>query len=127
VSVHERAPCDIYPDRPRTCRDYDCRLYAATGLVPDGNRAVIEQRVREWEFGFRSDVERGQAKAVRRAAQFMRRNAGLFPAAMRAGSATAASVLAVKTYELFLNPEMAEAPEQTVRRVIDTARAFDAA
>jgi Fe-S-cluster containining protein len=28
--------CTIYADRPQTCRDYDCRIYAAAGLVPDG-------------------------------------------------------------------------------------------
>ena len=42
--------CSIYADRPQTCRDYDCRIYAAAGLVPDGDRTAIERRVREWEF-----------------------------------------------------------------------------
>jgi hypothetical protein len=119
--------CDIYADRPQTCRDYDCRIYAAAGLVPDGNRAVIARRVREWEFTFASDTDLADAEAVRCAARFMRGNATLFPAAMRVGSATAASVLAVKTYGLFLNPVAVEAPVETVRRVIEAARAFDAA
>jgi uncharacterized protein len=116
--------CDIYPDRPQTCRDYDCRIYAAAGLVPDGNRAVIEQRVREWEFTFTSDVQRAEAGAVRRAARFVRANAALFPAGVRAGSATAAAVLAVKTYPLFL-AEDAAPPEQLVRRMLELAREFD--
>ena len=94
--------CDIYAERPQTCRDYDCRIYAAAGLVPDGDRKVIEQRVHEWEFSFTSDAERADAEAVRRAAQFIRTHATLFPAGMRAGSATAAAVLAVKIYPLFL-------------------------
>lgn len=121
----EGRTCGIYADRPQTCRDYDCRLYAAAGLVPDGHRPAIEQRVRAWEFRFGSDVERGEARAVRRAARFIRGNPALFPLGMRAGSATAAAVLGVKTYPLFLDPERAEPAEETARRVIEAARAFD--
>jgi hypothetical protein len=117
--------CDIYADRPQTCRDYDCRIYAAAGLVPDGDRKIIEQRVQEWEFSFTTDAERADAAAVRRAAQFIRANAVLFPAAARAGSATAAAVLAVKVYTLFLDPEPTSASRETVSRVLEEIRAFD--
>ncbi len=116
--------CDIYAERPQTCRAYDCRIYAATGLLPDGNREVIERRVREWRFGFDSDGERGDAAALRRAAQFIRANAALFPPAMRAASATAAAVLAVKTYPLFLE-ESPLPPEALVQQVVARAREFD--
>jgi Fe-S-cluster containining protein len=27
--------CSIYEDRPQTCRDYDCRVFAATGISVD--------------------------------------------------------------------------------------------
>jgi uncharacterized protein len=27
--------CSVYEHRPRTCRTYDCRVFAAAGLVPD--------------------------------------------------------------------------------------------
>jgi len=121
----EQRACSIYADRPQTCRDYDCRLYAAAGLVPDGNRAAIEQRVRAWEFRFGSERERSEAEAVRSAAQFILANAAQFPPAMRAGSATAAAVLAVKTYALFLGQESVHPAEETVRGVIEAARAFD--
>ncbi len=119
--------CGIYEDRPQTCRDYDCRIYAAVGLAPDGNRPVIERRVGEWRFSFSSDEERADAAAVRRAAQFIRAHAALFPAGMRAGSAPAAAVLAVKTYALFVDEDAPAAAGQLVRRVIDLARQFDAA
>jgi uncharacterized protein len=116
--------CDIYADRPQTCRDYDCRIYAASGLVPDGNRTVIEQRVREWEFSFSSNAERATAEALRNAAQFIRTHAALFPNGTRASSATAAAVLAVKAYPLFLT-DQAGSTEERVRRVIELAREFD--
>ena len=117
--------CGIYAERPQTCRDYDCRIYAAAGLLPDGDRTVIEQRVREWEFSFTSDAERTDAEAVHRAAQFIRAHATLFPAGMRAGSATAAAVLAVKVYPLFLTDQTAE-PAQLASSVMELAREFDA-
>ena len=41
--------CSIYEHRPRTCRTYDCRVFAVTGVEPDG-QPVIAARVREWRF-----------------------------------------------------------------------------
>jgi Fe-S-cluster containining protein len=40
--------CSIYENRPRTCRTYDCRIYAATDVVPAD--PAIAARVRQWEF-----------------------------------------------------------------------------
>lgn len=121
--------CSIYSDRPQTCRDYDCRIYAAAGLLPDGERPVIRSRVQAWRFAMPTAVEQAAAAAVLRAAEFIRDHATLFPAAMRAGSATAAAVLAVKSYGLFEDAELApgrnESAQQGVLRVIDAARAFD--
>lgn len=116
--------CSIYSGRPQTCRDYDCRIYAAAGLMPDGERPVIADRVRAWEFSFSTGDEHLEADAVRRAAHFIRAHQEHFPAAMRAGSATAAAVLAVKSYEIFLAP--VTTVEDTVHRVIEAVRAFDA-
>lgn len=113
--------CTIYADRPRTCRDYDCRIYAAAGLTPDGPRPVIQQRVREWRFGFAGPRERAMAEAVRRAAEFIRDHATLFPASARVHSATAVAVLAVQSWELFAEGGPAEAgmrPGELVQRVL---------
>lgn len=118
--------CTIYSDRPQTCRDYDCRIYAAAGLLPDGERPVISERVLAWKFRFDSERERIDAAAVQRAAQFIRAQREKFPQAMRAGSATAAAVLAVKVFHLFLAEDAALEPvEQLLPRVIEAARAFD--
>jgi uncharacterized protein len=121
--------CVIYVDRPQTCRNYDCRIYAAVGLLPDGDRPVIRQRIAAWRFEFGSPEECKSAEALRQAADFIRSHSALFPAAMRAGSATAAAVLAVKTWELFLeleqDPEIGSSPEKLVQQVMDAAHAFD--
>ena len=121
--------CTIYVNRPRTCRDYDCRIYAAAGLLPDGDRPIIRQRVQQWRFGFDSPADRLAADAVERAAWFIRHRALDFPPSMRAGSATAAAVLALKCHEIFVEnslPESDEAALALVGRVIDAVREFDA-
>jgi uncharacterized protein len=121
--------CSIYHDRPQTCRDYDCRIYAAAGLLPDGERPAISQRVQAWRFDTTAAKDAAAAAAVRRAALFIGSNAHLFPPAMRASSATAIAVLAVKTCELFLDaahaPEVSDSTQQAAQRVIDAAQAFD--
>lgn len=118
--------CTIYADRPQTCRDYDCRIYAAAGLLPAGERPLIYERVRDWEFRLESDQERRDAVAVRRAAQFISAHHGLFPEAMRAQSPTAAAVLAVKAYPLFAKEAVPVAdPEGLALRIIEAVRAFD--
>jgi uncharacterized protein len=42
------AGCSIYEHRPRTCRRFDCRVYAAAGLEPD--QPAIAAAVRRWRF-----------------------------------------------------------------------------
>jgi len=127
----EAGRCAIYADRPQTCRDYDCRIYAATGLLPDGERPVIRERVLEWRFDFANGEEQRQQAALRRAAAFIQAHAASFPVAMRAHSAAAAAVLAVKTWSLFAHEKGDEAtapsPDEQVRRVLEAARAFDTA
>jgi uncharacterized protein len=40
--------CTIYEDRPRTCRVYDCRIFAAAGVVPD--QPLVADRLQAWAF-----------------------------------------------------------------------------
>jgi Fe-S-cluster containining protein len=121
--------CGIYADRPQTCRDYDCRIYSATGLSPDGQRPVIQERVHEWRFDIRTAEEAGQQEALRRAARFIREHAALFPAFMKVDSAAAAAVLAVKVWPVFSHEKGDDpeepSPAEQVRRVLEAASAFD--
>ncbi len=123
--------CSIYAERPRTCRDYDCRIYAAAGLKPAGDRPVIRHRVESWSFSYPTQQDRDEAAAVRRAAEFIGRHQRQFPAAMRAGSPTAAAVLAIKTFGLFLLPHPAVSSCESevgalVEQVAAAAGAFEA-
>lgn len=41
--------CSIYDARPRTCRTYDCRVFAAAGVTPD-DQPDIAAASRRWTF-----------------------------------------------------------------------------
>jgi uncharacterized protein len=50
--------CTIYEHRPRTCRTYDCRVFAATGVAPTGTgQAPIAERARRWRFTVRDAAD----------------------------------------------------------------------
>lgn len=56
--------CSIYAHRPRTCRVYDCRLFAALGRVNDDTPAIA-QRIRSWEFSYADEDSRAEHERVR--------------------------------------------------------------
>jgi hypothetical protein len=58
--------CTIYAHRPRTCRTYDCRVFAATGLLPDEpEKTGIAERAREWVFSFTDEEAKALHERVR--------------------------------------------------------------
>ena len=58
--------CSIYAHRPRTCRVYDCRLFAALGRVNDDTPAIATV-IRSWEFTYADDESRAVAEQIRAA------------------------------------------------------------
>jgi Fe-S-cluster containining protein len=70
---HGRCPmfvdgaCSIYEHRPRACRTYDCRVFAAAGVEPD--RPAIAERAVRWRFRYATDVDRRRHEAVLAAAE----------------------------------------------------------
>jgi uncharacterized protein len=58
--------CAVYEHRPRACRAYDCRIFAAAGLTPDS--PLIAERVGQWRFSYDADASRESHDAVRMAA-----------------------------------------------------------
>jgi Fe-S-cluster containining protein len=55
--------CSIYEHRPRTCRTYDCRVFAATGVEPASD--AIAERVSRWEFSYANSDARARHNALR--------------------------------------------------------------
>jgi Fe-S-cluster containining protein len=61
--------CSIYAHRPRTCRTYDCRVFAAAGIAPDAETQVeITRKVERWRFAHPTPADRAQHDIVRTAA-----------------------------------------------------------
>ncbi len=71
---HGRCPmlgehgCTIYEHRPRTCRTYDCRVFAATGIAPDPTQPAVAERVRRWRFVVDTPAARRLRHELERAA-----------------------------------------------------------
>ena len=87
--------CSIYEHRPRTCRAYDCRIFAAVGLDVDAEdpaKEPIARHARRWRFGFPTDEDRRRHSAVWTAAR-----------SVRATSVTQLAVRAVESHEDFLS------------------------
>lgn len=55
--------CSIYAHRPRTCRTYDCRVFAATGIEAD--KPAIAATARRWRFSFSDDSAHERFDAIR--------------------------------------------------------------
>jgi uncharacterized protein len=87
--------CSIYEHRPRTCRSYDCRVFAAAGLdvdAEDPRKEAIAHRAKRWRFSFPTDDDRRLHAAVRTAAR-----------TVRATSVTQLAVRAIEAHEEFLS------------------------
>lgn len=87
---HGRCPllgddgCTAYAVRPRTCRTYDCRVFAAAGVDADAERQpAIAARVRRWRFRVETAEDRSARErlASARAEVTARPDAGNVPPA----------------------------------------------
>ena len=122
----EAKRCSIYSQRPLTCRDYDCRIFAAAGIAAGSDdRSVINARVREWRFSYGNASDRMTHEAVKSAAAFIRSEAQRFQG--RAPSTpTGIAVLAIKVYPVFLHSSLqTSSPERIVQSILQTSREFD--
>lgn len=98
--VDER--CSIYEDRPRTCRTYDCRVFAAADVEPDEAQPDIAERVRRWRFDHPDERDQIEHEAVRAAARFVRARGGELPGG---GPTTPVqqAVVAIRVHRAFLS------------------------
>jgi Fe-S-cluster containining protein len=94
--------CSIYEHRPRACRTYDCRVFPATGVDPGEGKALIAERVAEWEFGYPTERDRAEQAAVRAAASYLDRRRADFPAGAVPSAPTQLAVLAIRAHAAFV-------------------------
>lgn len=119
--------CSIYRQRPQTCLDYDCRIFAAAGIDAGGaDKTIINQRVREWQFTYGAEADRAAHRAVQSAASFIKKMSAGFPGARMPMSPTGIAVMAIKVYAVFLSPDLHEKSEEDIAAtVMDVSREFD--
>jgi hypothetical protein len=123
--------CSIYEHRPRTCRNYDCRVFPAAGIAED-DKALITERALRWEFSYPTERDRRQHSAVQAAAMFLRERAECFPGGVP-NSSTQLAILAIKVYDVFLDHQgdrgrSARVPPdpELARAVMEANRKFEA-
>ena len=97
--------CSIYEQRPRACRVYDCRVFAAAGVMPrEAEKAGIAQRARRWRFAPGDAHGQREQEAVRRAARYLAAHAADLPADLAPPTESAVALLAIHLAELFGDP-----------------------
>jgi len=95
--------CSIYDTRPLTCRNYDCRVFAATGISPgEADKILIDHQVKRWKFSYPTIKDRKVQSAVKEAARFLRERAECFPEGVIPANTTQLAILAIKVYNVFL-------------------------
>jgi uncharacterized protein len=114
--------CSIYEDRPRTCRTYDCRVFAATDIEPDAAQPDIVERVRRWRFDHPTELDALEHRAVQAAARFVRERATELPGQAR-GGAVQQAVLAIRAHAAFLTAGDAGGPAAIIEPSVDAVAA----
>jgi hypothetical protein len=97
--LDEAGRCSIYAHRPRTCRTYDCRVFAAAGI--DADRGEITALARRWRFACPSPAAAAQLEAVAAAARWIPGHASLFPGGGVPQDPAQLAVLAVRVACVF--------------------------
>ena len=113
--------CSIYAYRPRTCRTYDCRVFAATGVeIDEPDKELIAQRARRWRFSYPSVDDRARHDAALAAGAFLAAHRDALPDGAVPSNATQFAVLAIELSELFagrVTPEIDVVRAELSRRM----------
>ncbi len=90
--------CSIYAHRPRACRVYDCRVFAAADLeLDEPEKSEINERVRRWRFCYPTARDREQHDAVQALAAALREHPERLPDGVAPTNTTQVSVYAVES------------------------------
>jgi Fe-S-cluster containining protein len=121
----ENTGCSIYENRPRTCRIYDCRIFAAAGLDAGSEKPLINARIAQWRFLYRDENDRARHDAVKAAVVFIRDHAALFPGGRIPSDPGQLALLALKVHESMLPGQPSESNAARIARMVQLSRTFD--
>ena len=95
--------CSIYASRPRACRRYDCRVFAATGTAPtEPAAAAVAERAVRWTFRHEDDSARVDHAAAAAATRFLERHAERLPRGCLPQNSTQRTLVGLRLFALFL-------------------------
>ena len=98
-----KGKCSIYEHRPLTCRNYDCRIFSAAGIVADDDdKGLINKQVQHWQFKYPNKLDQILHSAVKSAASFIRSHPVSFPEGKAPVNASQLAVVAIKVCTVFL-------------------------
>ncbi len=95
--------CSIYENRPITCRQFDCRIFPATGIKVEKDKPRIKEQAVRWEFALESEQDRKKINAVQAAAKFLNQNSKHFPDNFIPKNPSQQAILALKIYRAFIS------------------------
>ncbi len=109
--------CSIYPYRPETCRQYDCRVFPATGIFPDDETSEIFRKAKDWKFDVSSVEDIEALEAVRASANFVEKYHDLFPKEFIPSNSPQRAVLAIRVHSEFIGID-GETIESNAQRIV---------
>lgn len=112
--------CTIYEHRPRTCRTYDCRIFAAAG-IGELDKPLIAQRVRRWRFSFDSEAAHRDHEALRAAAAYLQSHQDVLGGI--AMNPTQLAVFAFEIQDMFVGRDEATGATMVVEPAAEAVRA----
>ena len=106
--------CSIYEHRPRACRTYDCRVFAAADVEPDRTtQPEVATRVGRWRFEVAEEADRVHLEAVRAASRYVRDRSAELPRELAPTTPVQHAVLAVRLHRAFVESASDE-PDETI-------------
>jgi hypothetical protein len=118
--------CSIYEHRPQTCRNYDCRIFTAAGVLAGDDKALITQQIRRWKFSYPTKRDLNLHLAVQAAAKFLQERADCFPDGGPSGNSTQLALVALKVVEVFLKYDEASDEIEVAKAIIEANEKFKA-
>jgi Fe-S-cluster containining protein len=108
--------CSIYKFRPRTCRNFDCRVYGATGITPEFTSSALLDQIQAWKFTTQTELDHTLQKAVFDAVDFLNLHESTLPDDLKPYSSMRLAFLAVCMHTLFLK-NVKEDPASMILRM----------
>lgn len=100
--MFKEGKCSIYNFRPETCKQYDCRVLTASGILINDESLDITNKVHSWSFEYSSKESKKLSEAVKLAGKFLCEYSAKFPEGFKPLLNSQLSALAVRVHAEFI-------------------------